>query len=413
MKKLIYSVLFTALLTPAVNAAPDKAAAALRTADTYEQALAAAPEGGYVLALYADGWDKYSKKLAQKFLKDKDIVAALGDAVVIEYAVPNFSTDETNKARADKLGKLRWTGADTYPAFVLYDKTGRHYATVTVPYADRKDADKIADKITKANESLAKQNDLLEKAKGESGLAKAQTLGKSALFDNINRPDNILRMVKEADPQDKSGYVRRLEFNGHGFAEGTAKTKDWKATLKDIEERLDDKSYSVAQRQGLYATAVGLLRRHGDMSDQKKLVRYLREMEKLDPKSPLGRSADHAKTIWVSELSLADGWSPAVLPKTTDPVEIKGPLPIKAAGTYEVTFNYSRGPHQLVIEGVTLYDGSRKVAEDIHRGTTGIKHNKNVYTLQVSDRVKAPKLEASFNMVKDRDSYGTISIKKK
>lgn len=411
MKKLFYGVMLTSLLAAGVDAAPAKGG--VLTAENYQSVQGNVPEGGYVLALYADGWDKYSEKLTEKMLADASMKTALAGSVVIEYAVPNLSTDETNKARADKLGKLRWVAANTYPAFALYDKNGRHYATVTVPYSDRKDPEKIAQQITAAKEALAKQNALLEKAKGETGLAKAQSLGKSALFENINRPDNIVKMVKEADPQDKSGYVRRLEFNGHAYAIESAGTKDWKATLKDVEDKIGDKNYSDTQRQGLYATAIGLLRRHGDLNDQKKVVRYLREMEKIDPNSPLGRSADHAKTIWVSELSVADGWSPVVLPMTEEPAEIKGPLPIKAAGTYEVTFTYGSGRHQLVIKGVRLYDGSRKIAEDMHDGTTGIKHNKNVYTLEVPAKVKSPKLEAIFYMPKDRDSYGTISVKKK
>lgn len=411
MKKVIFSVLLTAAMSTLASA--DTAAAPLRIVENYAAAEPLAPEGGYVVVLYADGWDKYSKKLIQGFLKDKEIQAALADSVVLEYGVPNLSSDDTNKARAAKLGKLKWVAPNTYPAFVLYDKNGRHYATVTVPYSDRKDKDKIADSITKAKASVQKQLALLEKAKGEQGLAKAKTLGESAAFDNINRPDNIIKMIKEADPEDKSGQVRRLAFSVHNYAEACSKTKDWKATLKEVEDKIDDKSYTEAQRQGLYAIAVGLIRRHGDMNDQKKLPRYLRAMKKIDPKSPLGRSADHALAIWVNELSLQDGWSPVVLPLDDTPTEIKGPYPIKGAGTYEVTFTYSRGSHQLEIHGVRLYDGTRKVAEDMHVGTAGIKHNKNVYTLEVTERVKSPRLEAIFRMPKNRDSYGTISLKKK
>lgn len=404
-------ILFSALLASAVMVSAP--AEAMTRVDSYEAAQKAVPEGGYALVLYADGWDKYSKKLAQKMLKDSAMKKALSDCAVMEYAVPNFSNDETNKKRDNKLGKLKWVAPASYPAFVLYDKNGRHYASVPVLYSDRKDAEVIADRITKAREALEKQNALLEKAKGEEGLAKAQTLGKAALFENISRPDNIINMIKAVDEKDKSGHLRRLSFNMHAYAEGTAKTKDWKATLKEVEEKIEDKSYSVSQRQGLYATAVGLLHRHGSAADQKKMVRYLREMKKLDPESPLGRSADHAEDLWVSSLSLADGWSPAVLPKDHEPAEIEGPLPIKAAGTYEVTFTYNRGSHQLIVKGVQLYDGSRKVAEDMHIGNAGIAHRNNVYTLEVSERVKTPCLKVITDMTQNRDSYGSISIKKK
>ena len=414
MKKTLFSLVLTAALAPlTLTAAPAKAGAGPRIAPNYEAAQASVPEGGYVLAVYADGWDKFSKPLVDKLLKDKDVKAALANSVVIEYGAPNFWSDECNKAREAKLGKLRWVGPQTYPAFILYDKNGRHYATVTVPYSDRKETSKIASNIKAARQALEKQNALLQKAAGEQGLAKAQTLGKSAILENINRPDNIVKMIKEADPQDKSGYVRRLEFNMHNYAEGTAKTEDWKATLKEIEDKIADKAYSDTQRQGLYATAAGLLRRHGSPADQAKLVRYLREMKKLDPTSIQGVSADHAKLIWVSKLTYADGWSPTVLPQDDTPTEIEGPLPISDAGTYEVTFTYKRGSHKLEVRGVQLFDGTTKVAEDMHAGSTGTNHRNNVYTLKVASKVKNPVLKAVFSMPKDRDSYGSITINKK
>lgn len=432
MNKTHLSILLAAAmatLAPLAHAGDAKTAkrapvakAELNMAENYEAAQANVPEDGYVLALYAEDWDKFSKKTVKSFYKNKAFKQEMANSVIIEYAAPNFFSAPTKenpdlrdcrKEREAKLGKLKWTGAHTYPAFVLYDKNGRHYATVLVPHADRKNPEKIAKQIAAARKALAEQNDLLAQAEKESGIAKAKLLGKAASFPNINRPDNIVKRIKDVDPEDKSGYIRSLDFNGHHYAESTAKTEDWKATLAEVEAKIADKSYTDAQRQGLYATAIGLLHRHGSIADQKKLVKYLRAMEKLDPDSILGISADRAEMLWVSNLSYADGWSPAVLPPDTKPAEVNGPLPIKAAGTYTVTFTYSRGSHQLVVLGVELYDGDKKVAEDKHRGTTGIKHNQNVYTLEVSSAVKNPVLKVSFDMVKDRDSYGSIRIEKK
>ena len=414
MKKTLLTVLLAATVVPFALAAPKKSSSKMLEADSYAEAQKKAiPEDGYVLALYADGWDKFSKKLVDSMLKDSSMKAALSNSVVIRYGAPNLASEAGNKARADKLGLLKWTGAYTYPAFVLYDKEGRQYATVLVPYSDRDNPEKIAEQINSARESLAKQNEYLEKAKTLSGVEKAEALGKSAVFENINRPDNIVRMIKEADPQDQSGYVRRLEFNMHGYAEGTAKTEDWRKTLKEVEDKIADKAYSDSQRQGLYCTAVGLLHRHGSTADNKKMKSYLSEMKKLDPNSIQGVSAEHAALLWISNFTLADGWSPAVLPQDTTPVEIGGPLPIAEAGTYEVTFTYASGPHKLNIKGIQLYDGDKKVAEDMHSGSTGIQHTNNVYTLTVPSKVKKPRLMGSFDMKNERNSYGNITIIKK
>ena len=435
MKKSYLSLLLAAAMAvsaPLAQAAAPKsakkapsakaAAKELNIARSYAAAQGNVPEDGYVLALYADGWDKFSKKTVKQFFENKEFAQEMADSVIIEYAAPNTWTAPTKenpnlpdsrKERDEKLGLLKWVGAHTYPAFVLYDKDGRHYATVLVPYSDCKNPEKIAKQIAAARKSLAEQNALLAQAEKESGLAKAKLLGKAASFSNINRPDNIVKRIKEVDPEDKSGYVRSLEFNGHAYAEGTSKTKDWKATLAEVEKKIEDKSYTDAQRQGLYATAIGLLHRHGTVADQKKLLKYIRAMHKLDPDSILGISAERAEMLWTLELSYADGWSPAVLPTDQKPEEIKGPLPIKEAGTYTVTFSYSRGSHQLIVLGVELYDGNKKVAEDIHRGSTGVRHHMNTYTLTVPATVKNPVLKASFDMTKNRDSYGSIRIEKK
>lgn len=428
MKITLSSILLSSMLAGICSADTGKATApAAKIVENYQAAQNNVPEDGYAVIIYADGWDKFSKKTAHKLLKSKAVREALKNTVTIEYAAPNFWTAppkdctpeqaakirDSKKERDTKLGKLKWAGPQTYPGIALYDKNGRHYATINIFYSERNKTKEIAGKINDARESLAKQNELLKKAESASGLEKARLLGQSATFPNINRPDNIVKRIKEVDPQDKSGFVRRLEFNMHGYAEGTAKTTDWKQTLKEVEDKIADKAYSDTQRQGLYATACGLLHRHGTIDDMPKLSRYLREMEKLDPKSIQGVSADHAAVIWIKNLSLSDGWSPAVLPLDEKFVEIKGPIPIKNAGTYEVTFTYSSGQHQLVIKGVQLFDGNNKIAEDIHDGTTGIKHNKNTYTLEVPARVKSPKLKASFHMPKNRDSNGTISIRQK
>ena len=414
MKKTLFTVLLAATMVPFALAAPKKSSSKMREADSYAEAQKkTVPENGYVVALYADGWDKFSKKLVDSLLKDSAMKKSLADSVVIRYGAPNFASEAGNKARADKLGNLKWTGAYTYPAFVLYDKNGRQYATVLVPYSDRENPDKIAEQIKSARESLAQQNELLEKAKSLQGVERAEALGQSAVFENINRPDNIVKMIKEADPQDKSGYVRRLEFNMHGYAESTAKTDDWRKTLQEVEDKIADKAYSDAQRQGLYCTAIGLLRRHGSTADNKKMKSYLSKMKQLDPNSIQGASADHAELLWVSNLSVADGWTPSVLPLDTKPAEIAGPLPINEAGTYEVAFHYTRGQHQLNIKGVQLYDGDKKIAEDIHVGSTGIRQNQNIYTLVVPKKLANPRLMGSFDMEKNRDSYGNITITKK
>lgn len=113
-----------------------------------------------------------------------------------------------------------------------------------------------------------------------------------------------------------------------------------------------------------------------------------------------------------NELSLANGWSPSVLPLTDKPTELLGPIPITDPGHYNIRFNYIRGNDGCIIRSVKLCDGDKKIAEDHHEGFAGTQHRKNTYHLHVRTPLKEPKLFISFDMQKQRNSYGSISVSK-
>jgi alpha-N-acetylglucosaminidase len=56
---------------------------------------------------------------------------------------------------------------------------------------------------------------------------------------------------------------------------------------------------------------------------------------------------------------------------------------ITRAGTYELSILYTSGRHALKIESVELFEGSKKVAEDVHAGYTGLRTTNNIYRLRV------------------------------
>lgn len=113
------------------------------------------------------------------------------------------------------------------------------------------------------------------------------------------------------------------------------------------------------------------------------------------------------------ELSLECGWSPLVLPSDFEPAELQGPLPISSPGTYELSFNYTKGSHRLQILGVELYDGEVKLAQDFHVGYSGHSHKNNTYLLRVKRAVREPRIFITFDMATMRNSYGNISLKRR
>lgn len=112
-----------------------------------------------------------------------------------------------------------------------------------------------------------------------------------------------------------------------------------------------------------------------------------------------------------NELSLANGWSPSVLPLTDKPTELLGPIPITDPGHYNIRFNYIRGNDGCIIRSVKLYDGQQIVAQDFHAGQAGHKHLNNSYRLKVHRPVKKPRIFITFDMTKENDSYGNISLR--
>lgn len=389
-------------------------AGAFPKAETFEEAKTKLQGDGLVYVfVHADGWDKHSKKTADLMMKDESVAKAIGDGVAMTLALPNTGSKEFDEKLKSRFGKLRVPTPDSVPGVNVYTKDGRVLASLSIPFNERKKPAALAKRIVELKKAFAKQNELMAKAAQANGPEKAKFLGEAACVQGVSRPDNVQKMIKQADPEDKSGMDKVISLNLPHYAIGTAGTKDWKKSLAEVKELQKNPNFSKEQQQQLCCIAIGLLRRHGGMEYRKELKETIARLREIDPDSLLGKSAIDAERMWVRELNLVDGWSPDVIPAEKTPVEVSGPLPIKEAGTYQVSFNYQRGSHAARFMAVELYDGKTKVAEDRHAGSSGHKQNNNVYTLNVSKTVKKPRLYVTFDMETNRDSYGRITVTKK
>ena len=383
-------------------------------AETYEEARTRLKDDGLLFVfVHADGWDKHSKKTTDLMMKDEAVAKAIGNGVVMTLALPNNGGKEFDEKLKSRFGKLRVPTPDSIPGVNVYTKEGRVLASLSIPYNERKKPAALARRIVELKKAFASQNELMAKAGQANGPEKARLLGEAACIQGVSRPDNVQKMIKQADPEDKSGMDKVISLNLPHYAIGTAGTKDWKKSLAEVRELQKNPNFSKEQQQQLCCIAIGLLRRHGGMQYKQELKETIARLREIDPDSLLGQSAIDAERMWVRELNLVEGWSPDVIPAEKTPVEVNGPLPIKDAGTYQVSFNYQRGSHAARIMAVELYDGKTKVAEDRHAGSTGHKHSNNVYTLNVSKAVRKPRLYVTFDMETNRDSYGRITVTKK
>lgn len=407
MKKSLISALLALGLVPCVHAA--------KVVKNYDEAQASLTDDGYVLVVYPEDWNKKGKAAGLKYLKSEAVLKAAGDAVIIPVPRHQVSDEKVQEARKALLGKLPLPGAKSYPAFILIDKSGWHYATVDAPFMRSGDEKKAAAELQKCVTSKREQNKLLaEAAETKDPLLKARKLGRSAEIPGLNRPRDIQKMIKAADPEDKSGYSRRLAYQVSAHAEGMVNKKDKTPLEKiaELEAMLDDSAYTNEQKQGIAATCIGMMRRSGDPAQMKRIPLMAEKMRSYAPDTVQAKSASIVVRQWVRQLSLSDGWSPNVLPRDNKPTPLEGAIPIKEAGTYEVTFTYTAGTQALGIAAVELYDGSKKVCEDRHNGSTGHKSSNNVYVLKVPARVTLPRLVVTFNQ-KNFDTHGIITVTKK
>ena len=381
---------------------------------TYEQAQAKVNEEGYLLFIYGDGWDKRAKEQMTALYNAPEIVKAAGKSVMMLVPLPE-SLDDAQKAALEKtMGKLALPHVHSkhaFPAVVMYDKTGRIYSWISGPAMVYPDADRIALIISRRKAGLQKQLQIMAAADETKGEERANLLLQACRVENLERPDRVQQLIKEADPEDKSGCLAALNFYNNPLGD---KVMDMKLAdiLVEMDKAIANPLHTVQQKQNACAFTIGTIRRRGGSGGSDLIRKYALQMKQLDPTSVLGQSADIVIRDWTHGLQLVRGWSPGTLPIQGQPTELLGKLPISEAGTYKLHFKPTGGD-KAIIARVALYDGDTLISEDVR--TTAIADNgqDHYYTLTATAKVNTPRIFITFNNEEsDRNTYGKFFITK-
>ncbi len=409
MKKLILPALIGSSVL--LGAAPLPAA---QKAETFAevQAKKLATDDGYIIFAYADGWDQFSKKRCEKLMADKAILKAAGNAVIMPFPVPEYTNDETKKKMAERYGELKVPDANSYPAIILLNAKGQHYATIYGRPVSRGKAEDLAGILTDRMEKGRKRASLLAEAEAaKSPGDKAQKTYAAYQIDGLSGfGKGFSGHLKKLDPKDEGKTQAAANYDHFRFV-GEIGKKDIAAAVKQVEEMIESPLYTDRQKQLMCAAILGELRRKAGPAGAEDIRHFARKMKVLGPETAEGHAADLILRDWVVTLRLDEGWTPSTLPVNKEPIEVEGDIPITTPGTYTVRFDWKSGAQGLNILGVELRDGKLAVAKDYHKGSTGYKNNANIYTLKVDKAVKDPHLFISVDM-KNRDSRGQISILK-
>ena len=276
---------------------------------TQSEAAEAAPEDGYILAVYAKGWDRFSEQLCKKVVSSPEILEAAGDAALVLTPFYQYATPEEQAKQREVWGNLAEPAAhsmETYPSLLMYDKSGYLYGRVQGPVLLRGTLKEIAAEVKTKLDSKRKQDELMKQAKAASGVEAARLIADACAIEGIEWPRDARQLVKHADPNDESGMVRRLHFDGWALAQKYCGKKDdgglelsKQDTIDAMLKMLKDPAYTPEQKQVFYAIIIGTIRRNGG-DVHTKIRNYATEIRKLNPNSNLGISADQIIKIWVN-----------------------------------------------------------------------------------------------------------------
>lgn len=276
--------------------------------ENYAEAAKNATDDGYMLVVYAKGWDRFSEPFCKKIIAAPEIQEAAGKAALILAPFYQYASADDKEAQATVWGDLnepRANSMETYPCILMYDKSGFLYGRVQGTSFLKGTMAEIAAEVKAKLEAKHKQEEIMSKAEAASGVEKARLIADACAIEGIERPNGYRDMVKAADPNDESGMWRRLTFDYYGFSQAyCASASDGgkelgpEATINAMQEMLKDPAYTAEQKQAIYAVIIGTMRRSGASAIQLKGA--VMEMKRLAPESHLGVTADQYIKLYIS-----------------------------------------------------------------------------------------------------------------
>ena len=380
---------------------------------TYEQAQAKVNDDGYILFIYGADWDKRAEAEVKELFNAPAIAKAAGKAVMMLVPLTE-NTGDTAKAKLEKImGKLALPhvhSKHSFPAVVMYDKSGRQYSIICGPPMLYPEVGRIARIIEQRRLALAQQNELLSLAEKAEAEERPKLLLQACRISGIEWPDKIKERLKQADPEDKSGCLAALNFYNNPVGDKINEMPIIEA-LAEMDKAISNPLHTVQQKQNACAFAIGFIRRRIGTGAAEAIRHYAEIMRDLDPDSVLGRSAVIVMRDWTTGLQYSRGWSRDSLTIPGVSSELYGNLPISAAGTYEVRFIPEGGKHHAIISRVELLDGESSISVDDRTITLTSPAS---YFLTAPAEVKKPRIRITFdNGEKERDTRGKITITKK
>ena len=280
-----------------------------RRPETYQEALSAAGDDGIIIFCYGPDWNQRSLRMLQSFWMKANLEKITGQAQLL--AVPIY--ESPNQAQADEQRRIT-AGMPSIPfsvcpTIMLVDKDGNMYANLPgMDFLGDEDGTAALNNITQKLQMHRKMLELLQRAGTLQGVEKAKVLGEVAELP-IQKPADLLDMIKEADPSDSTGLARRNEHSALQFLYQQMDTKDgflkadFHTTLHDLMQEtmkiVNDTALRPEDRQAAYCLLIGQARR--EEGGSKRMKAMIAACMKIDPKSFYGRAMSQLAVLWGNE----------------------------------------------------------------------------------------------------------------
>ncbi|AQT69037.1 hypothetical protein STSP2_02218 [Anaerohalosphaera lusitana] len=280
--------------------------------DSFSDGLEKAKNYKTVLVVLAHGnWNRWNERLYEDVFEDKSMSQMLnkGRAVLTDVRVLQSATDEQKNKNKSRNEGFKAKGVHTYPAVIGYSSEGKLLGIrqgVDLP-KDIEQARKSIAQFAKLCLEYESLKDESEKAKSagdkDTELAALAKIGEMPL----NRPDNLLKRIKQLDPTDSKGHYARLTFPHWQklFSDVTSRTQkgEGAAVENELKKMLRTDAYTKVQRAFVHV-ALGNCYRRQEGKD-KQAASSFKEAWGIAPETFPGQIGKRCYEAWYKSTDIA------------------------------------------------------------------------------------------------------------
>ena len=251
-----------------------------------------------IILVHGQGWDRLGERFRKQIWDDSQVQNAMGSKTVSSVLqVPQNLSKEENDNFEKNVRKKVGANVRSMPGIVFFDAKGICYASISGNDLPA-NSNAVASRIRQIIKLRKKRDDLMEKAARAKGTDKAKFLCLAGEIRGINRHPDLVKEIKKCDPEDKTGYVRRLTFNIYDV-QGKIKNLSKEEGLKIIDQELKTPRLTNEQKQKIYGLRGTFLRRN--KATPAELKENYKLMHNLDPDSLLGKAAIKAAEAFAQD----------------------------------------------------------------------------------------------------------------